>query len=208
MESKSLQILVIEDDPRHVSMLRKMLAASDPPIVLRSAGTLEDGVNSIREVRYDLILLDLGLPDSDGFATFATVIAVSGSCPVVVLTGNADTMLADEMVKLGAQDYLLKTQLTPYWLDRSIRHAIQRASAERERRSADVDLEKRIRERTLALHHAHQRLSAEIDQRLELEKKVAELEGKAKKASGGSGGVGAAARRRGASGQSGEEEGA
>jgi signal transduction histidine kinase len=107
--------------------LRAALAES----VLRAAevervSCLEDGLNRLKEAEFDAVLLDLGLPDSDGLDTFALVAEAAGSAAVVVVTGMEDARLAEEAVGLGAQDYLTKSEHRPGDVGRSIDYAIRR----------------------------------------------------------------------------------
>jgi signal transduction histidine kinase len=85
-----------------------------------------------REPR-DIVLLDLGLPDSAGLATFAKVHAAHPRLPIIVLTGNEDTAMAVEAVREGAQDYISKNQLNSKLLCTAIRYAIERQKIEEEK---------------------------------------------------------------------------
>ncbi|MBK9619072.1 MAG: response regulator [Candidatus Obscuribacter sp.] len=81
---------------------------------------------SCDEQDYDLILLDLTLPDGQGLATFETLNKAIKSKPIVILTGLNDEVLANDAVKLGAQDYILKQEMSEYILTRTIGYAIER----------------------------------------------------------------------------------
>jgi len=73
------------------------------------------------------VLLDLGLPDSNGLETFFSIYARAGDVPIVVLSGLSDERAAVKAVQAGAQDYLVKGQLTDRLLVRSLRYAIERS---------------------------------------------------------------------------------
>jgi two-component sensor histidine kinase len=92
----------------------------------------------------DVILLDLSLPDCQGLATLRGVLDSAGQAPVVVLTGTIDAALALQALTLGAQDYLLKDQLTQELVVRTLRYAI-------ERRRIQHRLELTLREKDLLL---------------------------------------------------------
>lgn len=78
------------------------------------------------EQDYDLILLDLSLPDGQGLETFETLNEAIKSKPIVILTGLNDEVLANDAVKLGAQDFILKKEMSEYLLTRTINYAIER----------------------------------------------------------------------------------
>jgi DNA-binding NtrC family response regulator len=88
---------------------------------------LADGLESLKRILVDVILLDLGLPDGPmGIKTFETVYAQASHIPIIVLTGHDDDDLAVEAVHKGAQDYLMKGLVTGPALGRAIRYAIER----------------------------------------------------------------------------------
>ncbi len=95
-----------------------------------SAQTLSDGLEKLAEIHPDIILLDLSLPDSQGFETFDRTIAAAPKIPIVMLTGLADDDLAIRAVQAGAQDYLVKGQVDGNLLARTIRYAIERKQSE------------------------------------------------------------------------------
>jgi two-component system, cell cycle sensor histidine kinase and response regulator CckA len=91
---------------------------------------LSEALQQLAVERFDVVLLDLSLPDSLGLETFTMLRAQALAVPVVVLTGLNDETLALEAVKEGAQDYLVKGQLEGNLLVRAIRYAIERKRAE------------------------------------------------------------------------------
>src|SRR5690606_18407142 len=94
------------------------------------AGGLMEAIAYLRHGGFNVVLLDLSLPDSDGLDTFARAHAESSAAPIVVLTGMADTSLAATAFRNGAQDYLVKGQVDGRSLHRSLRHAVARRAAE------------------------------------------------------------------------------
>jgi PAS domain S-box-containing protein len=98
--------------------------------------------------RFDVILLDLSLPDSQGIDSFLNLRDRSDNIPIVVLTGLNDETLALSAMQQGAQDYLIKGQVDRNLLLRSIRYAIERERAEAALRQAKSELEQRVIERT------------------------------------------------------------
>ena len=108
----SYNVLLIEDNPGDARLLQEMLAeAPAAPFRLTCADRLSSGMEVLSSQKIELLLLDLSLPDSHGFETFAKVYAHSPTVPIIVLTGNDDSALALLAVKAGAQDYLFKGKL-------------------------------------------------------------------------------------------------
>lgn len=126
-------VLVIEDNPGDVGLIRRMLTEADEaPFVLWVADCLSDGLAQLAARHVDIVLLDLGLPDSQGIDTFLRVQDVSPRSPVIVLSGMTDRDLAVVAVRAGAQDYLVKSHVTGPLLGRAIRYAIERKRSEGE----------------------------------------------------------------------------
>ena len=144
--SSTVDLLVIEDEPEFSAVLSAILETEDRMSV-RCAGSLAEATVELAMRGADLILLDLGLPDSDGLATLDAVHALAPGAPVVVLTGADDEALAIEAVRRGAQDYLVKTEIGTRTLIRGLRYALERhalqaelglRAAEIERRNAQI----------------------------------------------------------------------
>lgn len=150
-----LTVLLIEDNPGDTRLIQEMLAeASGVTFELECAHRLSTGLERLAEGGIDVVLLDLGLPDSQGLDTFDKVYA-HAQIPAIVLSGLDDESLAVEAVQRGAQDYLIKGQIDSNPLARAIRYAVER------RRMAEA-LQQRNRELTL-LHRAGQALSSSLD---------------------------------------------
>lgn len=91
---------------------------------------LDVGIEYLSRDRFDVVLLDLSLPDSFGLDTLRKLQAIAPDIPVVVLTGADDRALSLQAMATGAQDYLVKDQISAQLLERSIRYAIERKKAE------------------------------------------------------------------------------
>jgi len=127
MEQKAITVLVVEDSPTDALLLREALRDERSlKIQTAHAETLSEALRCLQERRFDLILLDLGLPDSQGLETFARMHDQAPQVPIIVLTGLDDDELAIQAVKEGAQDFLTKGRVDRYWLVRNIRHALER----------------------------------------------------------------------------------
>jgi DNA-binding response OmpR family regulator len=133
-----IKILLIEDNPGDVRLIREMLA--EVPGVsweLESTGRLSTGLECLAKKQPDIILLDLGLPDSQGLDTLVKAYAQVKTVPIVVLTGLDDEAIAIEAVRHGAQDYLIKGQIHGRALWRIVRYAIGRKRIEDELRESE-----------------------------------------------------------------------
>jgi diguanylate cyclase (GGDEF)-like protein len=120
-------VLLIEDNPGDIRLIREMLADGEDPVFrLDCVGRLSQGLEYLATRGADLILLDLSLPDSFGLETFLRVYAHSPKVPIIVLTGNDDQSVALSAVKTGAQDYLVKGKIDRELLLRSMQYSIER----------------------------------------------------------------------------------
>ncbi|HAW30239.1 MAG TPA: glutamate dehydrogenase, partial [Planctomycetaceae bacterium] len=123
----TVKVLLIEDNPIHVGLVKTLLSESKSPFFqLQYAGTLQAGLNQLDAAAVDVVLLDLTLPDSEDLDTFIRVRSFAPTIPIVIVTGLDDVKLAAKAVEAGAQDYLVKTQLSRTSLIRSMRYAIER----------------------------------------------------------------------------------
>ncbi len=122
---RPLRVLLVEDHPTVAAMLRAMLTEIAPGAEVVLAANLAEAHLHLA-ANPDVILLDLGLPDSAGLDTFVAIHDRSPGTPIVVITGLDDESLGVHAVQRGAQDYLLKIQLNLPMLTRSIRYAIER----------------------------------------------------------------------------------
>ncbi len=127
MTEALLRVLVVEDNAADLWRARSALGST---LAIRfevtEATKLSDALQALSAGEHDAVLLDLGLPDSQGLATFTTLHARHRLVPVVVLSGLDDESSALDAVRLGAQDYLVKGKFDDELLARSIRHAVER----------------------------------------------------------------------------------
>ena len=146
MKDKPINPLLIEDDPVEAQFIEEILAkAGDTSFNLIIADRLSTGLEILTkdkqenyesqtkksatrdpQSKIDIVLLDLGLPDSQGLGTFAKAYAHAPEVPIIVLTSSDDEPLALEAVQKGAQDYLVKGKVDGYTLTLSMRYAIER----------------------------------------------------------------------------------
>jgi len=127
MNMRCLKILVVEDNPLDVLTVEEALAGTGSErFAIFPAETLKQAVDMVRQEKFDAVLLDLGLPDSQGLDTFLDLRSKAADIPVVVMSGLDDESLAVEAVRHGAQDYLVKGQMNTALLSRSLVHAMER----------------------------------------------------------------------------------
>ncbi|MEH2152422.1 hybrid sensor histidine kinase/response regulator [Nostoc sp.] len=131
MAGKHIKVLLVEDNPGDVFLLQEFLKEVTTVVVdLMPVERLSEALNYIAKEIFDVILLDLSLPDSQGLETFVIVHVQAKATPIIVLTGIDDETLAISAMQQGAQDYLVKGQVTGDLLVRSMRYAIERQRAD------------------------------------------------------------------------------
>ncbi len=127
MDPRQVKILLVEDNPIDADVLSEELADVDSPrYTVAVVPRLSEASESLERNGFDLILLDLGLPDSQGLDTFLRIQKVAQGVPIVVMSGLDDEVLAVEAVRRGAQDYLVKGMKDSRLLVRSLNYAVQR----------------------------------------------------------------------------------
>jgi phosphoserine phosphatase RsbU/P len=127
MSQERLKVLLIEHDPGFSRRVGDMLGqARDLTAEVRTAQDLRAGLTELTGNNFDVVLLDVSVPDGAGLANVSLIKAEAPQLPVIVAGDMDDESVAVEAVHAGAQDYLVKDQLTPGWLERSIRYAIER----------------------------------------------------------------------------------
>ena len=130
-----LDVLLIEDNPGDARLIREMLVeANAGPVRLTHVDRLAAGLEHLSQVHPDVILLDLGLPDSRGLDSFTRLRAAAPGVPVVVLSGLTDATLALRAVQAGAQDYLLKGHVDAEVVVRALRYAVEHMRIEERQR--------------------------------------------------------------------------
>jgi PAS domain S-box-containing protein len=150
-DSTAIQILLVEDNPGDARLVREMLAeaagdGSGVTFAVTHSRELGQALRALAEGAFQVVLLDLGLPDSQGLDTLRRVLEAAPAAPVLVLSGLGDRELALEAVKAGAQDYLVKGRVDEYSLPRAIRYALERKRSEEEirRRNRELALLNRV----------------------------------------------------------------
>jgi two-component system cell cycle sensor histidine kinase/response regulator CckA len=147
MSDETISVLLVEGSSRDSRLVREMLediAMADPAAPtfdLTSARRLSTTLKRLAKGGFDVVLLNLSLPDSQGLATFVKAHAQAPEVPIIVLSDLEDKALAVEAVQKGAQDYLVKGEVEGTLLVRAIRYAVECKRAE----GALMELEKKFR---------------------------------------------------------------
>ncbi len=127
MNNKCIKVLLIEDNQGDALLIRKMLKeVKTTGFKVKHAKILNEGLEYLQNENFDIILLDLALPDSQGIETFHITNKNAEELPIIILTGLSDEEFAINAVAEGAQDYLVKGEVDSRLLDRSMKYAIER----------------------------------------------------------------------------------
>jgi PAS domain S-box-containing protein len=173
MNNKNWRILLIEDLPVYISLLDGMFSSQGTQLDV--AVNLSEGIHKICTENYQAVLLDLGLPDSQGLNTFIEFDKHCKQTPVVIFSSMDDEQIAIRAVQLGAQDYLLKGsyliqgEAGHSLILRSISYAIERYRIQKELIEERNLLEFKVDERTKDLQKANDQLIFELAERKQYE---------------------------------------
>ncbi len=144
---ENTHILLIEDNPGDVRLIQEMLSEASPGACHITVFDRLDGARTaLEEGGYDVVLLDLTLPDSTGLKTLSRLEPTVAAAAVIVLTGLNDEAAAVQALREGAQDYLVKDRMSPEVLWRSIRYAIERKQVELKLLARERELEKQTQD--------------------------------------------------------------
>jgi len=164
---------MIEDNFRDVRLIQEML--NEVPsfsFEFKHVERLDKGLKCLKNDKFDVLLLDLNLPDSFGIETFVKAYGNAPNLPIVILSGAADEEVAIDAVHEGAQDYLMKGEVDGKLLARSIFYAIERKQIEEELVKHRDHLEELVEKRTLGLKEANKQLRIEINERKQAEAEI------------------------------------
>ncbi|MEM9484799.1 MAG: ATP-binding protein [Cyanobacteria bacterium P01_F01_bin.116] len=164
MDAKLIQLVLVEDNPGDAYIIQDMLRQiQSPSMQFTHVERLDDALQTLQQASIDAVLLDLSLPDSYGLETLLSLQSEFPALPIVILTGTNDEKLAIQAVQQGAQDYLIKGQVSKYGLSKAIRYAIERKKIELELKQRTFELEQAnqtLEQRTVQLEFANQELEA------------------------------------------------
>lgn len=127
-----IRALLVEDDADASRLaIRRLESYPDADFQVSPASTLADALALLEEETFDVMILDVGLPDVEGLVTVAHASLISRHLPIVVLTGNSSASLCTEALRAGCQDYLVKEVQDGERLGRSVAHAVARSGRRR-----------------------------------------------------------------------------
>lgn len=127
MKPTPLKVILIEDNPGDARLIKEWLEQStEQQYFLTHASSLKDGLAYATNEVFDVMLLDLHLPDSHGLETLTKACQTVAQMPIVVLTGITDYELGIKAIQTGAQDYLIKDEISSPLLARFLRNAVER----------------------------------------------------------------------------------
>ncbi|RIL10537.1 MAG: hypothetical protein DCC75_04135 [Proteobacteria bacterium] len=143
-------ILLVEDNPGDARLIAESLGESeDFPARLLHVERLSEALTKLESAPIEVVLLDLSLPDSTGLDTFYDIKAAAEDAAIVVLSGLHDEEVGLQAVRAGAQDYLVKGQVSNSTMVRSLRYALERRKSEQKLRDSAKQKEVMLRE----IHH-------------------------------------------------------
>ncbi|MBI3585197.1 MAG: response regulator [Nitrospinae bacterium] len=144
-EKQTVRVLLIEDNPGDVRLIQEMLKEADyAGFELSCVESLGEALKLLEKIEFDVILVDLGLPDSQGLETLRKIYTKVSDSPIVVFTGLSDEHIGIQAVREGAEDYLVKGEVNPNLLIRVIRYAIERKQIEKEKERIIFELRKAL----------------------------------------------------------------
>jgi serine phosphatase RsbU (regulator of sigma subunit) len=129
-------VLLVEDDDGDALLVEELLREVEAAVVVQRARSLTQAKNLVSDAA--CVLLDLGLPDSQGLNGLRQLLGQEPEAAIVVLTGEANEYLGEQAVRAGAQDYLVKGEVAGHMLNRVIRYAVERRRAEEAQRDLQV----------------------------------------------------------------------
>jgi DNA-binding response OmpR family regulator len=131
MDIEPIRVLLIEDNIGDCELILQMLEKSEnTKFKLIQTPRLVSGLKLLESGKFDIILLDLGLPDSVGLESFKAILDKHPIIPIIILTGLANEETGIKAIRYGAQDYLVKGEFNGKLLVRAIQYAIERKKLE------------------------------------------------------------------------------
>jgi PAS domain S-box-containing protein len=171
------KVLLLEDSASDARLLFEMLKDDQAAgLELVHVTTLAQAIERLKREEFEATLLDLAVPDSQGLQTLLAVQTSAPEVPIVVLTGLDEQEIGMEAIRLGAQDFLNKGQISRPLLVRALRYAVERKRIQVLLKRSNASLEQQVRERTADVGHAQTALGEEFDERTQVQEALARSE--------------------------------
>ena len=151
LRNEAVRVLLVEDNGSDARLIQEHLKECSETFNTVHVERLHEALEALDKSNFDVVLLDLSLPDSTGLQTFAEVKVKAVKVPILVMSGFDDEALAVRAVREGAQDYLVKGKVEGEGLGRAIRYGI-------ERKRAEEDLKSSLAEKEVLLKEVHHRV--------------------------------------------------
>lgn len=132
-----MELLLIEDSELDIRLFREYISFSRQTFYITVAGSLTEAINVSADNQFDIVVMDLGLPDSQGFSTFTDYYKLYHTAPIIILSCKDDEELSIKAVKAGAQDWICKADLDRKLLLRSIEYSMERSRIEEQLREKE-----------------------------------------------------------------------
>jgi len=162
MSEKLIKVLLIEDNDADIHIIKNMLNQTKKTYFqIINCKTLNDGIIQLNNNDFNVILLDLGLHDSQGIESFLKLYEHEKNVPIIILTGSGNEENAIHAIQNGAQDYLIKGQSNDF-MTRSIQYSIERKYSEEKLKNYQLHLEEIVENRTIQLEKVIKKLELEI----------------------------------------------
>ncbi|MBS4001367.1 MAG: response regulator [Desulfobulbaceae bacterium] len=163
-----LKFLLVEDNPGDADLIIELLSETKlKKSIIQQAGDLKSALAMLNKDTFDIILLDLGLPDSSGLTGLRKIIEINSGIPIVVVSGQDDLTMSKEAIQQGAEDYLIKGRIDDEILSRVVLYSIERNKQKRELQAVYQQLlasEQQLRESNQQLTDSVQQLQASNQQ--------------------------------------------
>lgn len=157
--SEVIKILLVDDDEEDFIITRDII--EDIPYkkyTVDWVDTYEKGIEAINRRQHDVYLIDYRLGVHSGLELIQEAMQQGRTIPLILLTGQGDQEIDEKAMKAGAADYIVKSTLNPYYLERTIRYGIEHAKNLTKIRQLNAELEKRVDQRTRDLEMALKKL--------------------------------------------------
>ncbi len=125
---KEVNILYVEDNPGFVFLVKEILLSEKFNFIITTKDNLESGIEAVENDNYDILILDLGLPDSQGSETFNSMRMHANGLPIIIFSSIDDKFIMDELIQKGAADYIVKGSDKMFEMNKKIENIFQKIS--------------------------------------------------------------------------------